>query len=97
MGSDCRKFGLFKVIALPRMPCHIDTHNCGLPLWMQGYDWGRHSGQTLADVGGGTGRLLAAILRQQPSMRGILFERCGVGRGGWVVVLLGSEEAKACA
>ena len=39
----------------------------------------RHANQSIVDVGGGLGGVLSAILRRNPSMRGILFER----RAGW--------------
>ena len=34
--------------------------------------------RTLVDVGGGTGTLLAKVLRHRPKMRGVLFERPGM-------------------
>jgi hypothetical protein len=37
------------------------------------YDFGRHG--VVADIGGGTGTLLAAILRAHPTVRGILAEQ----------------------
>jgi hypothetical protein len=40
------------------------------------YDFGRH--QLIADIGGGTGTLLAAILRAHPAVRGILAEQAHV-------------------
>ena len=42
------------------------------------YDFGRH--RVVADVGGGTGTLLAAILRAHPAVRGILAEQPDVLR-----------------
>lgn len=44
-----------------------------------GYDFGRFA--TIADVGGGHGRLLAAILAAAPQARGILFDRPEVVAG----------------
>ncbi len=41
----------------------------------QDYDWGRHGGSTLCDVGGGSGRFLAELLRRWPGMRGVLLDR----------------------
>lgn len=48
----------------------------------QDYPWAQHANQTLADVGGGLGGILAAVLTKEPSMRGILFDRCVRRRGG---------------
>jgi hypothetical protein len=42
------------------------------PLIAGGYDFGR--ARRVCDVGGGTGTLLAEILRRHPSTRGVLFE-----------------------
>ena len=39
----------------------------------QAYDFGRH--RTIADIGGGTGAALAAILRQFTTVRGLLFDQ----------------------
>jgi hypothetical protein len=43
-----------------------------LPAVMAAYDFSRHS--VIADIGGGRGHLLAAILERAPRARGILFE-----------------------
>jgi hypothetical protein len=43
------------------------------------YDFGRHD--VIADVGGGTGAMLAEILRAHPRSRGILFDQPDVVRG----------------
>ena len=40
---------------------------------MAAYDFGRH--RIIADIAGGTGALLATILRKQPDSRGILFDQ----------------------
>ena len=42
----------------------------------EAYDFGRHS--VLADIGGGSGALLAAILRRHAQLRGILFDQPAV-------------------
>ena len=43
------------------------------------YDFGRH--RVIADIGGGTGGLLTAILRKNPNLRGILFDQPHVVAG----------------
>jgi hypothetical protein len=43
------------------------------PALMAAYDFGRH--QVIADIGGGTGSLLASILQAFPSVSGILFDQ----------------------
>ena len=40
----------------------------------QDYDWRRHAGKTVIDVGGGTGGALTAILRSRPDLKGVLFD-----------------------
>jgi O-methyltransferase domain/Dimerisation domain len=44
-----------------------------VPAIVDAYDFGRH--RVVADIGGGTGTLLAAILRAHPSIHGILAEQ----------------------
>jgi hypothetical protein len=49
-------------------------------------DWGRFGAATVADVGGGVGGALAAILRAHPRLRGVLLDRASVvaeARGNW--------------
>jgi multifunctional cyclase/dehydratase/O-methyltransferase len=41
-------------------------------LYLKGHDFGRYG--TIADVGGGRGMMLAAILQQHPGTKGILFD-----------------------
>jgi len=48
------------------------------------YDFGRFA--TLADIGGGAGGLLAAILHSHPGLRGILFDQPGVVAGAPAVL-----------
>lgn len=49
-----------------------------------GYDFSRFG--TVADIGGGAGRLLAAILQRNPGVRGILFDQAGVVAGAPAVL-----------
>jgi hypothetical protein len=46
--------------------------DAALPELLAAYDFSRI--QVLADIGGGHGRLLAAVLAQHPSLRGVLFD-----------------------
>lgn len=48
-----------------------------------GYDWSRYA--TIVDVGGGHGRLLAAILEATPQARGVLFDLPDVVAGAQTV------------
>lgn len=42
---------------------------------LRAYPWHRHTNQTVVDVGGGTGDLLAALLQRYPSVGpGVLFD-----------------------
>ena len=45
------------------------------PSILDDFDWSRFSHATVIDVGGGTGGLLAALLKRHPNMKGILFDR----------------------
>jgi hypothetical protein len=56
----------------------------GAPLEIAAYDFGRH--RTIADIAGGTGALLAAILRRQPDSRGILFDQPHVVAGARAIL-----------
>lgn len=47
-------------------------HERGIEEIAAGHDWSRY--RTVVDVGGGTGALLAAILRGHPGVRGVLFD-----------------------
>ena len=58
------------------------------------YDFGRH--RTLVDVGGGRGRLLAAILARSPDLRGVLFDQ-PIVVGGAEAVLAEAGVADRCA
>lgn len=51
---------------------------------MAAYDFGRH--RVVADIAGGTGALLAAILRKQQGARGILFDQPHVVAGARAVL-----------
>ena len=51
------------------MTSHSVTQNAAI---VKAYDFGRF--KTVADIGGGHGHLLAAILRANPETRGILFD-----------------------
>lgn len=44
----------------------------------QDYPWSRHANSTIADIGGGLGSWLAALLERQPGMRGLLVDRASV-------------------
>ncbi|MEO8469487.1 MAG: methyltransferase [Chloroflexota bacterium] len=55
----------------------------------EAYDFGPLG--TLVDVGGGTGTLLAAILRRHPTLRGILFDQAHVASGDAAQALLERE------
>jgi hypothetical protein len=48
------------------------------------YDFGRF--KTLADVGGGNGALLAAVLAAHPNLRGVLFDQPHVVSGAHAVL-----------
>lgn len=55
------------------------------------YDFGRFA--TVADIGGGAGKLLAAVLERYPKARGILFDQPGVVAGaGPTLEAAGVEE-----
>ncbi|ORX89363.1 S-adenosyl-L-methionine-dependent methyltransferase [Basidiobolus meristosporus CBS 931.73] len=49
-----------------------DLTNFGL---VEDYDWSRHNGQTVADIGGGTGGFLRYLLKNRTELRGKLFDR----------------------
>ncbi|ORX89366.1 S-adenosyl-L-methionine-dependent methyltransferase [Basidiobolus meristosporus CBS 931.73] len=42
---------------------------------VEDYDWSRHNGQTVADIGGGTGGFLRYLLKNRTELRGKLFDR----------------------
>eukprot|EP00887_Chlorella_sp_A99_P005868 scaffold1.g5868.t1 len=42
---------------------------------LEGYPWGRHASARVADVGGGTGGFLAALLARHPNMTAVLTDR----------------------
>jgi SAM-dependent methyltransferase len=48
------------------------------------HDFGRH--RVLADIGGGTGALLAAVLRAHPGLRGVLVDQAQVLAGAYEVL-----------
>ncbi len=50
-----------------------------VPSVLAAYDFGRFP--VIADLGGGRGRLLAAVLRQAPTSRGVLFDLPGATEG----------------
>lgn len=56
----------------------------------QAYDFGRHS--TLADIGGGDGTLLAAVLTAYPDLQGILHDTAdGITQAGTTIAAAGIE------
>jgi O-methyltransferase len=55
-----------------------------VPALVSTYDFGRH--RVIADIGGGTGALLANILQTLPRARGILFDQPHVVAGAGVVL-----------
>jgi hypothetical protein len=57
------------------------------PALLGAYDFGRH--RVIADIGGGTGALLAALLRALPAVKGILFDQPQVVAG---VATVGVED-----
>jgi hypothetical protein len=61
---------------------------------MAAYDFGRH--RTIADVAGGTGALLAAILRRHPHVRGILFDQPHVVAGAAAVLDRAGVASRVC-
>ncbi|KAK9763019.1 hypothetical protein K7432_010692 [Basidiobolus ranarum] len=46
--------------------------NTGL---VEDYDWTRHNGKTVTDVGGGVGQFIRFLLHNRPELRGQLFDR----------------------
>lgn len=48
-----------------------------LPAWQE-FDWSPWATGTVADVGGGVGHVLAALLQRNPGMHGILLDRWAV-------------------
>ena len=61
-----------------------EMSRAGAFLEMAAYDFGRH--RVIADIAGGTGALLAAILRKQPGAQGILFDQPHVVAGARAVL-----------
>jgi SAM-dependent methyltransferase len=55
------------------------TSRASTPGILAAHDFGRH--RVLADVGGGTGALLAAVLRAHPGLRGVLVDQAQVVAG----------------
>ncbi|PRW50914.1 hydroxyneurosporene methyltransferase [Chlorella sorokiniana] len=50
----------------------------GMPAILQEFDWSPWAAGTVADVGGGVGHVLAALLQRHQGMRGILLDRAPV-------------------
>ncbi|MCC6215680.1 MAG: helix-turn-helix domain-containing protein [Polyangiaceae bacterium] len=65
----------------------------GAPSFARAYDFGRH--RTVADLGGGTGHLLGAILAVHPNLRGVLVDAAQVVAGAGPV-LAGFGVADRC-
>jgi hypothetical protein len=73
----------FSDLALPELLAHYDFSGSGI--------------RVLADVGGGHGRLLAAVLASHPSLRGVLFDLPHVVAGaGEVLEGAGEDVARRC-
>lgn len=53
----------------------LDAARSANPATLADYPWARHANATVADVGGGIGAWLAALLSRHPSMRGLLVDR----------------------
>jgi hypothetical protein len=62
------------------------------PALLAAYDFGRH--RVIADIGGGTGALLGALLRELPGVRGILFDQPGVVANAAPVLVGARVEAR---
>jgi hypothetical protein len=82
-----RVFGMSHFLYLAQHPQSNETFNQAMTGWSEqlhhallaGYDFSAFA--TVVDVGGGYGRMLAAILRACPRLRGVLFDQPHVVAG----------------
>lgn len=52
----------------------VEAARSANPATLAGYPWARHANATMADVGGGLGAWLAALLSHHPTMQGLLVD-----------------------